>query len=63
MYWYVLYHTVMYDISWLCHSDIEECITDTHNCSQLCVEMHGGYECDCSNGYELEDNGVTCQGL
>ena len=53
----------MHGISYLCHSDIEECATDTHNCSQLCVELDGGYECNCFNGYELGDDGITCEGL
>ena len=44
------------------HSDVEECSDGTHSCSQLCVELDGGYECDCSDGYELGDNKVTCKG-
>ena len=26
------------------------------------MELDGGYECDYSNGYELWDDGVTCEG-
>ena len=44
------------------HSDVEECSIGTHNCSQLCVELDGEYECDCSNGYELGDDEFTCEG-
>ena len=42
--------------------DIGECLIGTHNCSQLCVELDGGYECDCSEGYEIGDDEVTCEG-
>lgn len=30
---------------------------------QLCYELHDGmYECDCSEGYELNKNGYSCDG-
>lgn len=32
-------------------------------CEQLCYELHDGmYECDCTDGYELNKNGYSCQG-
>lgn len=32
-------------------------------CDQLCYELHDGmYECDCTEGYELNKNGYSCQG-
>ena len=32
-------------------------------CEQLCYELHDGmYECDCSEGFELNKNGYSCQG-
>lgn len=32
-------------------------------CDQLCYELHDGmYECDCTEGYELQKNGYSCQG-
>ena len=43
--------------------DIRECHSGTHNCSQLCVELDGGFECDCFNGYKLGDDGATCEGV
>ena len=43
--------------------DIGECLIGTHNCSQVCVELDGGFECDCFDGYELNDDGVTCDGI
>ncbi|KAG4076471.1 hypothetical protein HA402_005914 [Bradysia odoriphaga] len=31
-------------------------------CMQLCYELHDGmYECDCTEGYELNQNGYSCQ--
>lgn len=32
-------------------------------CDQLCYELHDGmYECDCTEGFELNQNGYSCQG-
>ena len=42
--------------------DIGECLIGSYNCSQICVELDGGYECNCSSGYELRDDGFTCEG-
>ena len=44
-------------------SDIGECLIGTHNCSQVCVELDGGFECACFDGYELNSDGVTCDGI
>ncbi|XP_062543336.1 basement membrane proteoglycan [Armigeres subalbatus] len=31
-------------------------------CEQLCYELHDGmYECDCTEGFELDKNGYSCQ--
>lgn len=38
-----------------CDTDIDECSTDTHNCSdplEVCVNSIGGYDCVCTDGYE-----------
>ena len=45
------------------YSDIGECLIGAYDCSQICVEADGGYECDCYDGYELGFNGVTCEGI
>ena len=33
-----------------------------HNCSQMCVELEGSFNCSCYSGYELQENEVTCEG-
>ena len=43
--------------------DIGECLVGSHNCSQKCVELDGGYMCDCSDGYELGGDEATCEGI
>ena len=35
---------------------------DGHNCSQICVELEGSYNCSCYTGYELQEDGVACEG-
>ena len=36
---------------------------DDHNCSQICVELEGSYNCSCYSGYELQEDRVTCEGI
>ena len=33
-----------------------------HNCSQMCVEVEGSYNCSCYSGYGLQEDRVTCAG-
>ena len=54
-----------YSVEYSLISDIDECADDaTNNCDadkMLCENTVGGYECDCEDGYRLEENG-TCAG-
>ena len=44
-------------------TDIDECASqDTHNCSQICSNNNGGFECQCGPGYELAEDGIACNG-
>ena len=43
--------------------DIMECKDDIHNCSQVCVEQEGGFNCTCFDGFELLEDGVSCHGM
>ncbi len=31
-------------------------------CQQQCINVPGGYECGCIDGYSLQDNTITCAG-
>ena len=44
-------------------SDIDECLTDTHNChiNADCFNEIGSFECTCQSGYE--GDGVTCHDI
>ena len=44
-------------------SDIDECSDVTHNCSQICINTEGGFNCECNNGSLLDTDGVTCDGM
>ena len=37
-------------------------MTNDHNCSQICVEVEGSFNCSCYPGYELEQDRATCTG-
>uniref|UniRef100_A0A914YVX1 Metalloendopeptidase n=1 Tax=Panagrolaimus superbus TaxID=310955 RepID=A0A914YVX1_9BILA len=40
--------------------DFDECLKDNGNCEQICVNTVGSYECRCSNGLALADDGHSC---
>ena len=44
----------------LLHTDINECVTDTSECNQICSNTNGSYVCDCYSGYTLLSDGKTC---
>ena len=46
-----------------CHPDTDECSVGTHNCSQVCINTAGGFNCECYNGFILDTDGVTCNGM
>ena len=41
--------------------DVDEC-QNTTSCDQLCTNTVGSYECGCTSGYELQQDGQTCEG-
>ncbi|XP_078498049.1 epidermal growth factor-like protein 7 [Lissotriton helveticus] len=43
-----------------CHTDIDECNSESHGCSQDCVNTAGSYRCSCRNGYALTVDGKMC---
>ena len=44
-----------------CISDIDECIEDA--CDHNCTNTDGSFICSCNDGYELDDNGRSCNGM
>ena len=47
----------------LLSADVDECAKSTHNCSAECVNARGGFQCGCPVGYQLRQDGVSCEGL
>ena len=35
---------------------------DTDGCDQGCINTLGSFQCDCDVGYELNEDGFTCDG-
>ena len=44
-----------------CTLDIDECATNSHNCEQTCVNIPGGFSCECLPGYTPVDE-TACAG-
>ena len=42
--------------------DIPNCMINDHNCSQICVEVEGSFNCSCYIGYELQEDRANCTG-
>lgn len=45
--------------------DINECDIGDHNCisDAYCNDTSGSYNCTCPAGYELGDDGYSCDGI
>ena len=43
-------------------TDVDECADGTHNCSSVCVNTLGGFQCGCTSGYQISESGLTCEG-
>ena len=61
---------MMYCIIIICYNnylDINECEDDNGGCSQICTDIEGSInvECSCFNGYKLDmySNGTDCSGI
>ena len=45
-------------------TDVNECMDNTDNCSQNCINTIGSYYCYCNDGYTLDsDDQHTCNGM
>ena len=42
--------------------DYNECLINNGNCSQNCRNLIPGYTCFCDDGYELDEDNLTCIG-
>jgi hypothetical protein len=42
--------------------NINECATNSSNCSQLCYDRDGSYYCGCEMGFVMESDNHTCSG-
>ena len=43
--------------------DIDECRLGVDNCEQACRDTDGSYACECFSGYNLNNDGRTCNGM
>ena len=42
--------------------DIDECTLDTDGCQHTCTNNEGSFICGCNDGYELNEDGLNCDG-
>ena len=65
MYWYVhgTHKLLCTCTKYVFDTDIDECIENIDNCSQTCTNTDGNFTCGCYNGYLLDTDGTTCNGM
>ena len=44
------------------YPDINECLINNGGCNQNCHDSDGSYTCSCNDGYQLNNDGHTCEG-
>ena len=45
-------------------ADIDECLTGQDNCDHVCANnIEGSFNCSCNEGYALNEDGHTCDGM
>ena len=42
--------------------DVDECTINNGGCEQLCSNTIGSFICTCGSGYQLDENGINCNG-
>ena len=42
--------------------DTNQCSNGNGGCAQNCTDHIPGFECSCREGYELDSDGLTCNG-
>ena len=42
--------------------DTNECLLNNGGCTQWCTNTIGSYHCDCRSGYQLNSDGISCNG-
>lgn len=48
--------------SWPLCADINECL-NPGICSQICINLKGGYKCECHNGYQMDPTTGVCKAV
>ncbi|XP_027543667.1 epidermal growth factor-like protein 7 isoform X2 [Neopelma chrysocephalum] len=46
-----------------CQTDVDECASQSHGCSQLCINTAGSYRCTCQDGFTLAADDKDCRPL
>ncbi|KAF4797680.1 epidermal growth factor-like protein 7 [Turdus rufiventris] len=46
-----------------CTRDVDECASQSHGCSQLCINTAGSFHCACQDGFSLAADDKSCQPL
>lgn len=56
--WFHVIHRACFPLD----SDINECM-NPGICSQICINLKGGYKCECHNGYQMDPTTGVCKAV
>ena len=43
-------------------AEINECLTENGGCAHICTNNVASFECSCTPGYQLNEDGLACDG-
>ncbi|XP_013407943.1 uncharacterized protein LOC106171955 [Lingula anatina] len=46
-----------------CNQDVDECSINNGGCAQGCNNLPGSFRCECDSGYQLGQDGITCEDI
>ena len=59
----IIAHVLFTHMDTLFNLDIDECSDRTDGCSQIYTNTSGSFICVCNSGLQMDNNGVTCNGM
>ena len=59
--WYIFSVKLLYHFL-IVFTDINECNTSNGGCEHSCTNTIGSFNCSCDTGYQLDGNGLNCNG-
>ena len=57
---FLFVYMILEESSYVFFTDIDECSVNNGGCNQTCTNSIGSYQCSCSSGFTLNQDGHSC---